>query len=303
MAQRAWRMKGSIQRVASTILNGSSDRIPMGEITIDDQVVKKALSCSQVGFEERLQFSSLLGLDIYCLSMQYQTPSGGLPQHQHISFPDLREWTTQSGLFTFAILDGSFGWGGRIFGFEKFFSLCMREQTVLRDFNREVETLNLELGRRLADKGIHGFLLADDLAYAGGLFVSPRTMKERFLPSLSRQSEGLLSLGLPLFFHSDGNYLGILPAIAGMGFHGLHCIDPECNMDVAQIRAGAGRDLCVWGTLSARDLERCSDSGECEKIVMKIRNGASGGPFILGTTSGIFNGLRIEGLQSIHGLI
>jgi len=275
----------------------------MGEITIDDPVVKNVLSCTRVSFEERLQFCSLLSLDIYCLSMQYQTPAGELPQPQSIRFPELTEWVDRSGLFTFAVLDGPFGWGGRIFGFEKFFSLCMREQTVLRDFNKAVERLNQELGRRLAGEGIHGLLLADDLAYTGGLFVSPRTMKEHFLPSLSRQSGSLLSLGLPLFFHSDGNYLDMLPAIAGMGFHGLHCIDPDCSMDAARVRSVAGRNVCLWGTLSARELERCSDTGECERMVEKIRSAASGGRFLLGTTSGLFQGIRVDRMQAIYSRI
>ncbi|PKN26299.1 MAG: hypothetical protein CVU64_18120 [Deltaproteobacteria bacterium HGW-Deltaproteobacteria-21] len=295
-------MKDSVQRVIDTIRHGSCDRIPRGEITIDDSVVENALACGSVGFDERLQFSSLLGLDIYCLSPQH-IHSGDLPQPGDLVWPDLRSWVDRSGLFTFAILDGSFGWGGRILGFEKFFGLCMRDKAALRDFNRGVETLNRNLGRLLADEGIHGLVLADDLAYTSGLFVSPGTMEEHFLPCLSGQAENLLSLGLPLFFHSDGNYLDILARIAAMGFHGFHCIDPDSNMDVAEVRSRAGRDLCLWGTLSARELERCGGSKECEGMITTIRNAASAGPFILGTTSGLFKGLRIGELQSIYSRI
>jgi uroporphyrinogen decarboxylase len=292
-------MKDSIQRVINTIRHESSDRIPRGEIMIDDSIVEKELACGMVGFEERLEFSSFMGLDIYCLSPQHIHP-GGLPQPEDLIWPDLRGWVDRSGLFTFAILDGSFGWGGRIFGFEKFFGMCLRDQPGLRDFNTRVERLNRDLGRRLADQGVHGLILADDLAYTGGLFVSPATMAEHFLPCISRQAEDLLSLGLPLFFHSDGNFMSILPRIAAMGFHGFHCIDPDSNMDVAEVRSRAGRDLCLWGTITARELERCADQNAHEPLSRKIRDEACSGSFILGTTSGLFKGLRIDVLESVY---
>jgi uroporphyrinogen decarboxylase len=295
-------MKDSIQRVINTIQHKSSDRIPRGEIIIDDSIVEKELACGMVGFDERLQFSSLLGLDICCLSPQ-PVHSGGLPQPEDLVWPDLRKWVDRSGLFTFAILDGSFGWGGRIFGFEKFFSICLRDQPGLRDFNQGVERLNRDLGRRLAEEGIHGLILADDLAYTGGLFVSPRTMEEHFLPCLSRQADNLLSMGLPLFFHSDGNFMDILPRIAAMGFHGFHCIDPDSNMDVAVVRSRAGRDLCLWGTLTARELEGCEDQKAQECLSRRIADHSSSGSFILGTTSGLFKGLRIDGLRSIYSRV
>lgn len=296
-------MQNSIQRVTSVIQEGFCDRIPRGEITIDDSVVMDSLGCRRVGFEERLRFCLLLGADIFCLAPLPGSPSDRLPQPSDLIWPDLKDWVDRSNLFTFAVLDGSFGWGIRIFGFKRFFALTFKDHDKLRDFNAQVERLNRELSARLADRGIHGVILADDIAHSNGLFVGPRATAEHFLPSLSRQAEQILSLGLPLFFHSDGDFMDILPRISAIGFHGLHCVDPDSNMDLTEVRARVGKGLCLWGTLTARELERCADPNQKEGLMRNIRDAASSGSFILGTTSGLFKGLRVDRLRSIYNQI
>jgi uroporphyrinogen decarboxylase len=181
--------------------------------------------------------------------------------------------------------------------------MIIRDQEGLQKFNREIECLNRELSTRLADHGVMGLILADDMAHSNGLFAGPDVMLHHFLPSLSRQAEQILSLGLPLFFHSDGDFMRILPQISAIGFHGLHCIDPDSNMDLAEVRSRVGKECCLWGTLTARDLERCAVAEEREHVVLGVRDAVSAGRFILGTTSGLFKGLRIDVLQSIYNQI
>ena len=50
------------ERVRRAIQHLPTDRVPKGEISIDDAVVKRELECSSVGFEERLQFANKLEL-------------------------------------------------------------------------------------------------------------------------------------------------------------------------------------------------------------------------------------------------
>ena len=284
------------------ILLGSCDRIPRGEITIDDCVVMDGLECGSVGFEERLRFCSLLGLDLFCLAPRVSHSPERLPQPGDFVWPDLKRWVEESGLFTFAVLDGAFGWGVRIFGYQRFFALTLRSKEALRDFNAQVEALNLELSVRLAGEGIHGLILADDIAHSSGLFVSPNAMAEHFLPSLSRQAGQILRLGVPLFFHSDGDFMRVLPQISAIGFHGFHCIDPECKMNLAAVRSEVGNKACLWGTISARQLEACRGTDGCDQMVGKIKGDASSGSFILGTTSGLFKGIRVDTLRTIYDL-
>lgn len=288
----------SVERVIGAIRGGHADRIARGEITIDDRVVEDALGCDRVGFEERLQFCDLLGLDICCLTSQVSSPAKALARPSDFLWPDLRSWIDHSGLFTFAVLDGSFGWGVRTFGWKEFFTLSMTNPDALLDFNRRIEILNSELAHRLADQGIHGLILADDIAHRNGLFVGPGAIRKYFLPCLARQAEQMLSTGVSVFFHSDGDFRELLSEITALGFHGLHCLDPESGMDLNEVRSRVGPRLCLWGTLTVRELENGID--ECGAAVQKIRRAASDGSFILGTTSGLFAGLNIEALRGLY---
>ncbi|HZK17800.1 MAG TPA: hypothetical protein VFD15_00660, partial [Clostridia bacterium] len=78
----------SRERVSCSIGHQEPDRIPKGEICIDDTVVKETLLCERVGFEERNQFAELLGLDIYCISPTV-SQTDGFPAPKAVSFPDL----------------------------------------------------------------------------------------------------------------------------------------------------------------------------------------------------------------------
>lgn len=289
-----------VERVRRTLQHLPPDRIPRGEIVIDDAVIETALSRPRIGFEERLEFASLMGLDIVCLSPKCPAVRGELPGPGDLLWPDLESWTRRSGLFVFAVLDGPFGWGGKVFGFKRFLTLPHQSPEDLRDFSARVESLNALLSMQLADGGVHGLILADDLAYSQGLLMGPRITKERFLPSLARQAEEILALNLPLFFHSDGDITEIIPSLAEMGFHGLHCIDSKSGMDWRGLKSRYEGRLCLWGTLTADDLAagRTPESGN--DLPGVIRETGAGGGFILGTTSGIFKGMDVEALRRIY---
>jgi uroporphyrinogen decarboxylase len=289
-----------VERVRRAVWHRPPDRIPRGEIVIDDDVIQTTLSRPRIGFEERLEFASLLGLDIVCLSPQCPAFRGELPGPDDLLWPDLESWTRQSGLFVFAILDGPFGWGGKVFGFKRILTLPHQSPAVLRDFAAEVESLNALLGRHLADKGAHGLILADDLAYPQGLLLGPQITQEQFLPSLARQAEELMALNLPLFFHSDGNLTEIIPSLAEMGFHGLHCIDSKSGMDWRGLKSRYEGRLCLWGTLTVDDLAAGRTPESRGDLPEVIRETGAGGGFILGTTSGIFKGMDMEALRRIY---
>ena len=105
--------------------------------------------------------------------------------------------------------------------------------------------------------------------------------------------------GLPAFFHSDGNTLGVIPDLVKMGFRGLHCIDPKSGMDVLGMKEHWGKDLCLWGSLAPEDLPPPGDSGFIKDLKAALEKLGAGGGFILGTTSGLFPGIDWETLERL----
>lgn len=293
------------ERVQVAMDHGEPDRVPRGEIIIENAVIKKAFKLtSDAVFEDKLGFVNRLGLDLYCIHPDYSpTPSRALPNPEALQWPDVDEWTGRTDLYIFAVLDGPFGWGVRSLGFKEFIVLPGRSPDAAVDFVKKVEGLNLEWIRRLADRGVDGVILADDIAYSRGVMVGPETLREFFFPSLRRQSEEAALRGLPAFFHSDGNLREIIPDLVRMGFRGLHCIDPKSGMDIHRLKEQWGEGLCFWGHLVPDDLNHTGDPANIPTLIESMKFLGAGGGFILGTTSGLFPGIDVEALESLYSSI
>lgn len=292
--------RGKVKRMLDT---GQAKEILRGELIIDDKVIQKALDCVHVGFAERKHFADILEIDVVTVAPYAVIEDKGNVDFDadHYRFPDLRKWVTQTGRFTFAILDGAFERGIYAQGIEAFFSTLGTSPVMLQEWIQAVEKLNLDLVQRLAVEGVDGIILADDVAYAGGLMVNPKSLRDYFIPSLARQVEKIKYYGLPVFYHSDGNYRMVLGDILQAGFDGLHCIDRNSGMDISALQQEVGERICLWGHLDVRDLEEVVQDREVlAKKAQSIKELAFGHRFLLGTSSGLFEGVNIKGLKALY---
>jgi uroporphyrinogen decarboxylase len=288
----------SRQMVKTLLDSGKAGRIPKGELCINDDVVCKTMGCHDAGFDERYSFARRLGLDLFSLSPRYPFTGGQLPRPEQFIWTDLGKWADTT-LFTFAVLDGAFEWGIRLLGLDKF-CVMLRSPLSVEDLVSLVQKLNLSLAQRITAAGIDGFILADDIAYQQGLMASPGILREYFLPGLARQVHEIRCSGLPVFFHSDGNYSMVLDEIVAAGFNGLQCLEKNAGMEPLQIWAKYGRNLCLWGHLDVEDIAAAKDLESLDRTVTAVRHLAAQGQFMLGTTSGLFDGMDLDLLLDLY---
>ena len=289
----------SRERVFAAIKHEKTDRVPRGEIIIDDSVVESFLRCGQVTFKERWQFVTTLGLDLVCLTPSFpsQPEVAALPDPSQADWGDLDSWAGRTDCFVFAMIDGVFGWGIRLWGFQRFLVALARKDSSLTDFFSAVETLNTALVRRAKDRGAMGVLLADDIAYQQGLMVNPELLRWCILPSMARQVRSFKAMNLPVFFHSDGNLNDIMDHLADTGLDGLQCIESAAGMGLASIRERYGKRLCLWGNLDPICLTSSRTRAEVFHQVHSIlRAAGQDSGFIFGTSSGLFKGVKPENL-------
>jgi uroporphyrinogen decarboxylase len=292
------------ERVLSAVNHTVTDKVPRGEIVIDDAVVRDFFSCDEVDFERRYEFIRCLGLDIICLPLRLSMNAAdhSLPHPDDVEWEDIDRWVSQTDLFVFIMLEGCHAWGSRLFGFERFFLTVGREGLDLDDLIQSVERFNLELAGRAVASGAMGALIADDIASNKGLMFHPRTLRTHFFPSLQRLAAGISAMKVPVFFHSDGNLNEVLDDIMSTGFDGLQGIESAAGMDIGQIKRQYGTQLCLWGNLDPRYLVMpYPEEKLIEQVDLISGSGASGGGFILGTSSGLFEGVRPENLRAIYG--
>jgi len=289
--------------VARTIRRQVTDRIPVGELCIDDALVAAFTGTSRVGFPHRRQIAHRLGLDLICLAADYGplTAQGGLPAADTVRWNDIESWAGQTDLFIFVLLDGGFAWGIKTWGFQQFVLMVMRRSADVAQLLHQVEALNQGLILRAADLGADGIVIGDDIAFRQGLFLPPDSMKELFLPSLVRQAEACHGAGLPVFFHSDGDLGAILKDIAGSGFDGLQGIESAAGMDLAAVKTDYGHQLCLWGNLDPASLVKEMDTESVDRRVRTVlASGARDGGLIFGTSSGLFQGMRPLSIERVY---
>lgn len=301
----------SRQRVISAIKHQPTDRVPKGELLIEDEFVISVVKgrnpfrieeIQRLNFADKLQLVTRLDLDIISLHPQYPEIITDLPSAPNIVWADLKEWVEQSGLFTFAVLDGVMGWGIRMFGYKDFLILPHKSSLIFEELKRRVITLNLNLAERLMAQGIDGLILADDLAHRQGLVFSPNITKDCFLSALIPQVEKITANNIPVFFHSDGNLNSIMKEIVEVGFQGLHCLDQNSGMDVVQLQRDFGQKLTLWGGVSVEDIIRSEDETYRLQLNKKLALLHSNRGYILGTDSGLFAGLNFDSLAKLYSL-
>jgi uroporphyrinogen decarboxylase len=286
--------------VAAAIRRQPTERVPLGELCIDDALVTAFTGSVEVGFAQRLKVADQLGLDLICLAADYgpRTSRPGLPAAGDVRWDAIESWAGQTSRFVFVMLDGGFGWGIRTWGFQSFAIMVMRRSADVADLLGQVEALNRQLVARAAGLGADGVVIADDIAYQHGLLLPPDRMRALFLPSLARQTEACHTAGLPVFFHSDGDIRAILKDIAGSGFDGLQGIESAAGMDLAAVKADYGHQLCLWGNLDPACLveERPQESIDARVKAVLASGGREGG-MIFGTSSGLFQGMRPQSIE------
>ena len=240
------------ERITLVIDGKRADRVPKGELCIDDRLVADYCGGGDVGFPQRLDFVTDLGLDLICLYTEFMDGSPGsntLPLPESVQWTDLAPWAVKTDLFVFVMLDGCVSLASRMLGFQTFLTDLYRRPDEIAEVMNKAAEFNLELARRAAEQGANGILIADDIAYTKGLMMSPDMLRQFFFPLLRKQVQGITAIGLPAFFHSDGNLNSIMNDLLDTGLNGLQCLESAAGMDLETIHKEYGRQLCLWGNL------------------------------------------------------
>jgi len=296
----------SKERVLAAIRNGCPDRIPRGEIFIDDSLIISYLNIDKLGFDERWEFVRTFGLDAICLPAKYREKAGKnrLPAIDEVIWEDMDKWAEKTDKFIFAMFDGAFEWGIKYYGFQKFMLMLTRETPEIFDFIKEIEKINIYIAIKACDAGASGVIIADDIAYEKGMLMSPGMFRRLFLPSFEHQINSISDAGLSVFFHSDGNLNEIMDDIVSLGFSGIHCLEPKAGMDIRSIKEKYGKRLCLWGNLDPDYLTLPKTKEEIELAIQRIfevfsdRRG-----LIFGSCTGLYSSVRHENLKIVYNYI
>jgi len=142
--------------------------------------------------------------------------------------------------------------------------------------------------------GLDGFALCADYCYNTGPWLSPRMFGEFVTPFLARLTQGYRDMGFYVIKHTDGNIMPILDQLVETKPHALHSLDPQAEIDIAEIKRLYGDQLCLIGNVNCGLLDTGTDEEVIESIRYALRHGMPDGGYIFSTSNCIYTGMRLS---------
>lgn len=269
-----------IERILAATRFESVDKIPKGEFFLEDGFVAKLFELKEnVTFEDRVKACELCGLD----ALAFSPSSLRLDKAQ--VWEELERWREETEFFIFAIIDGPFQGTAKLFSsFTDYLMAIAKRDPVIPDLVKKAVVENITLGLNALATGANGIIIADDIAYQGGTFISPAALRKDFFPGLTKQVDVLRTQKSPVFFHADGNLLTVLSDLVNSGVDGLHSLDFSSLDDIAKAKIMTEKNLCLMG---GYDLGWFREENRKERAEELLAVTSKGGGYIFGTSAGI----------------
>ena len=141
--------------------------------------------------------------------------------------------------------------------------------------------------------GLDGFALCSDYCFNKGPFLSPQQFGEFVTPYLSQLIQGYRELGFYVIKHTDGNIMPILDQLVEANPHALHSLDPQAEVDIAEVKRRCGDRLCLIGNVNCGLLDSGSEQDVVESARYALQQGMPGGGFIFSTSNCVYTGLPL----------
>lgn len=285
----------SKELVWAAIRHQKTDYLPKGEILVARELWEQTTDRPS-NLEKKHDFFRELGLDLVVIPLNWR--------EKEKQKAEIEWWSQKTDFFVFLLLNGGFQeacfrWGWQ----ETLLATLNRPQELLKMMEEQTQT-NIKLALEVLGIGGDGLIIGEDIAYQRGTLISPNSLRELVFPNLARILKVFQGLGIPVFFHSDGNLQTVLEEIVNLGFTGLQGIEPSAGMDLALVKKQYGSQLCLMGNLDLGELGGNLDENRLALLVEKtIRDGSPGGGYIFGTSGGLGNNLPLEHVRYLYKLV
>ncbi|MCL4561990.1 MAG: uroporphyrinogen decarboxylase family protein [Chloroflexi bacterium] len=309
------------RRFAAALRCRQPDRVPLGELWID-QAVMEAFLGRPVGshdtgegydLQAEIEFWYRAGYDYIHIEPRYFFPkkSGRNPspdEHAGLitSWQDFHSYPWPSldqvdfssleaapsmlpdGMGIIAGTSGIFEDAWMIMGFETFCTALYDQPDLVAAVFQKVGSMIVEIFRRAANSPRVGAMwISDDLAYTSGPMLAPKVFRRWLYPWYRQLKTISQKRSLPLLFHSDGNLWPLIEDLQEIGFDALQPVEPKA-MDIREAKSRLQGKVCLIGNVGLDfPLTRGTPSDVEAAVRELIRVVAPGGGYCLGSSNTI----------------
>ena len=114
-------------------------------------------------------------------------------------------------------------------------------------------------------------LIAEDFATKQGPIFSPEFLGQFHFPYLKRLAAAWKDHGIKVIYHSDGNYKKSIPELIACGMDGFYCLEPNCGMDIVELKNAYPRMVWAGGVDGVDLMERGTPDQVKAEVARHIR--------------------------------
>ncbi len=133
-------------------------------------------------------------------------------------------------------------------GYEQFFYNIHDDLALIEEMMDVFTEDALSMIGRLLQRNVTTLMIADDIAYKGGLFIDPGLFRRLWLPRMRRLVAPIHAAGVPVFFHSDGQAGQFIEMLIELGIMGVNPLETQCN-DIVAMKHRYGKDIVLMGNM------------------------------------------------------
>jgi uroporphyrinogen decarboxylase len=174
-----------------------------------------------------------------------------------------------------------------LMGFETFSMALFDNPGLIKALNETVGNLVLSMFEYFARSDAVDILwYSDDIAYQGGLLMSPGVLQQYFFPWLKKIGDLARTSNKPFLYHSDGILYDVMEELIDCGVDALHPIEPQA-MNLADVKKRFGDRLCLMGHVDVDLLCRGTREEVREQVRKNIETAAYDGGYCVGSGNSI----------------
>jgi uroporphyrinogen-III decarboxylase len=126
-------------------------------------------------------------------------------------------------------------------------------------------------------------LIPEDFATKQGPIFGPEFLYEYHYPYIRQVADAWHEHGVTALYHSDGNWKKVIPDLIACGVDGFYCLEPNCGMDVVELKNAWPEMVWAGGVDGVDLLERGTPEevrAEVRRHIRETRALETGGLFV-----------------------
>jgi len=184
-------------------------------------------------------------------------------------------------------------------GIDKMVQDIYRKPEFARRLIGTVAEINLEIVKRVMDRGVDLIVWDDDIADSKSPYYPRRIFEDFYFSYAKRLIQECRKRDVLVMKHSDGNLYPILDELIALGINGLHPIEPGV-MDLADVKKKYGKKIFLMGNVDCVHVLPYGSEEDVRKDVRRcIDAAAEGGGFILADSNSIHNNCKVENVWTM----